>query len=197
LGAKRVIGIDLVQSRIDFCHSNVSQNHSGFSDILEFHCTHIESLNRIEEIDIVVSKDSFEHVIDLPKLMNGIFVALKPNGLLATGFGPLYYSYYGGHKATGAKLPWFHLIISEEILMNRINKKRNLKLEGIKDLGLNMLKYKDYLKCFDESGMEILTIKTNASTHPVSVVFRFMKKVPFLEDYFTQSIYAILQKQTS
>ena len=193
-GAKKVIGVDLTANRIEFCRENLITHYSHLESVIEFHCCALAELELEDDVDLVVSKDTFEHVQDLRQLLLDICRVLKHNGMLMSGFGPLYYSYYGDHKATGALLPWFHLLIPEHILINRINKKRGLSLTCIKDLGLNQLKLKEYLELFEQTPLELVFLKTNGSERLASKVFRLLAKIPFLTELFTQSIYIKMRK---
>lgn len=111
-----------------------------------------------------------------------------------SGFGPLYNLYYGDHKATEAGLPWFHLILPERFLINRLNKKKGLRLSCIKDLGLNQLNYSDYLRIFEQASLQTTYFKTNGAGRLISKVFRVLAKIPILREYFTQSIYIKIVK---
>lgn len=193
-GAKRVIGVDLTESRIRFCQEHVSTKFPELQSTIDFHCCEVASLALLEEVDIAVSKDTFEHVLNLEQLMEDIAKALKPGGILMSGFGPLYYSYFGDHKATGAVLPWFHLVLPEQFLVSRLNKKRGLQLNSIQCLGLNQLKLSDYQTIFARSPLSITYFKTNGAERLMSRIFRLLACVPFLREYFTQSIYMKMQK---
>lgn len=193
-GAQRVIGIDLTKSRIDFCKENLKYNFPHLQSCLEFHCCELSDLELNETVDIVISKDTFEHVENLEQLLIDIAIALRPNGKLMSGFGPLYNSYFGDHKATDAKLPWFHLLLPESYLIRRLNKKRGLHLSEIKDLGLNKLSFKEYVSIFENAPLSTEYFVTNGSDRIASKIFRILAKVPLLREYFTQSIYIIMRK---
>ena len=64
------------------------------------------------------------------------------------GFGPLYNFFNGDHGRTYSILPWFHLILPQEFIINRVNKKNETKIKSIKELGLNMYSLKDYVTLF-------------------------------------------------
>ena len=193
-GAQRVIGIDLTKSRINFCKEHLKQNFPHLQNCLEYHCCELADLKLNEAVDIIVSKDTFEHVENLEQLLIDIASVLRPNGIVMSGFGPLYNSYFGDHKATDAKLPWFHLLLPESYLIRRLNKKRGLSLSNIKDLGLNKLSFKDYLSIFENAPLNTEYFVTNGSERIASKIFRILARVPFLREYFTQSIYIIMRK---
>ena len=59
---------------------------------------------------------------------------LKKNGKIYSGFGPLYNFFNGDHGRTYSILPWFHLILPQEFIINRVNKKNETKIKSIKSL---------------------------------------------------------------
>ena len=71
----------------------------------------------------IVSKDTFEHSLHLDQILEKFHQILKKDGRMFVGFGPLYNFYNGDHGRAEAILPWFHIIIPEKILINRLNKK--------------------------------------------------------------------------
>ena len=113
------------------------------------------------------------------------------------GFGPLYNFYNGDHGRLNMHLPWLHLLFSENFLINRINKKENLNVKKIQDLGLSKYSLQEYKNFFEKSGLKIKYFKTNLSDHPFSIVFNILSKIKFLREYFTYNIYCILEKQQS
>ena len=119
---------------------------------------------------------------------------LKKDGKAFVGFGPLYNFYNGDHGRTEAILPWFHIIIPEKILINRLNKKYKKNIEKIEDLGLSKYSFKDYIRLFKGSKFEIIYFKTNFSDHPLSIIFNLLSKIKVFEEYCTYNIYSILKK---
>ena len=193
-GAKRVIGVDLEKEYIDFAKENLERNYPALKNKLEFHYLDILKQNTFFDFDYIVSKDTFEHTQNLDKVLEKMFDILSPTGKAMIGFGPLYNFYNGDHGRAEAILPWFHLIIPENILLKRINKKRVNKVSKIEELGLSKLSYKQYSQLFENSKFKKEYYKINLSDHPVSVVFNLLRRIKFFEEYCTYNIYCILGK---
>ena len=191
--AKNVVGIDLDSERISFAKENLSIIYPELSQTVEFRDVNIDQLEN-ETFDIVVSKDSFEHIMDLPNIMGHIRRVLKKGGRLYTGFAPLYRTFNGDHGRTKSIIPWGHLIIPERILLKRLNKKSIHRVDSICDLGLNKLSLKEYKKIFNESGLKVIYFKTNESKNILAKLFKIVSKIPFLEEFFTYHLHAILEK---
>ena len=163
-------------------------------DKVEFELIDLLTTDKFKDIDYIVSKDTFEHSLHLDKILEKFHQILKKDGRIFVGFGPLYNFYNGDHGRAEAILPWFHIIIPEKILINRLNKKYKKNLKKIEDLGLSKYSFKDYIRLFRDSKFEITYFKTNLSDHPISVIFNLLSKIKILEEYFTYNIYSILKK---
>ena len=194
-GAKKVIGLDINECLIEFAQENLEINYPNLIQIVEFKNVNLKDYDKNIEFNYIISKDSFEHIIDLDNMLYEMKRRLKKMGRIYVGFGPLYNSYAGDHHRTGAVFPWGHLIIPESILLGRINKKIKNKIGSIQELGLNKYSLRDYKRLFKESGLSILYFKINCSNHPISKLFTVIKKIPILEEYFSHNIYCILEKE--
>jgi SAM-dependent methyltransferase len=192
-GAKKVTGIDIDETIIEFARKNVRENHKDVKDAIDFHCLDISELKE-SKFDIIYSKDSFEHIIDLERVFSDMKSKLKADGKIYIGFTPLYNSPYGDHKLTAAKLPWGHLLFSEERLIKKINRNRSEKITRIEDLGLNKKSLADFRSLFYNSGMEVQFFGVNISKNPVLKIFNLMKRIPALEEYFSYNLYCVLEK---
>ena len=193
-GAKKVVGIDLSENLINFANENLSKNFSKLEKIVSFEKIDLLQTDKYYDFDYIVSKDTFEHSLNLDKILNKFNSILKINGEVYIGFGPLYNFYNGDHGRLEAILPWFHLIIPERILIKRINKKYKKCYNDVRDLGLSKYSFKDYEQFFKDSKFKISFLKTNFSDHPISKIFNFFSKFKFLKEYFTYNIYCILKK---
>ena len=190
----KVVGIDLNETLISFAKENLQENFVELEKRLEFKLENICNLDS-EQFDIVVSKDTFEHIIELEKVINCIYRVLKPGGKCYIGFGPLYYSHNGEHSKTLAPFKWGHALLSDRFMINYYNKKNPLnKIESIYDLGLNKLKLKDYKEIFKRSDFEVVYFKSNVSEHWIGKMQNLLSYIPFLKEYFSFNIYCVLKK---
>ena len=193
-GAEKVIGIDVDEECIKIAKENLKENFSNLVDKIDFIKLDILNEETIPRLDYIVSKDTFEHTLQLDQVLSKMYNKLNQNGYALLGFGPLYNFYNGDHGRAGAILPWFHLIIPEKFLIKKINKKGKIKINSIEELGLSKYSYQQYKKIFKESKFKIHFFKTNLSDHPVSFVFNILRHIKFLEEYCTYNIYCILKK---
>jgi 2-polyprenyl-3-methyl-5-hydroxy-6-metoxy-1,4-benzoquinol methylase len=78
-------------SLIRFAQQNLHQNYPELADCVEFHCIDIADLPE-GDFDLMTSKDTFEHVMDLPKVLRDMRERLKSGGRLYAAIGPLWNS---------------------------------------------------------------------------------------------------------
>ena len=119
---------------------------------------------------------------------------LRPGGSLLVGFGPLYNSPYGGHRRMHMPVPWGHRMLPEPWLLRWVNRYRQAPVASIEELGLNKLALKDFLRLFDDSGLEIVFLRTNHGERLMSRVFATLARVPLLRESFSHDIHCILRK---
>jgi SAM-dependent methyltransferase len=192
-GAKKVVGLDINNELIEFAKNNLRTNYPQLLDRVRFECLTLADYP-FEAFDMIVSKDSFEHIIGLDALLAEMVKRLRKGGKFYAGFAPLYNAPFGDHKRTKAIFPWGHLLIPESILIKRL-KKQDPGINTIYDLGLNKLSLREYKKLFQGCGLAIIQFDTNKGTRFISQIISFLAKLFFLEEYFTHNIYMILEKK--
>ena len=193
-GAKKVVGIDLNNNLINFANRNLKENFSKFNKIISFEKKDILYDDLNQKFDIIVSKDTFEHTNRLPEVLEKFYGLLNSNGKAYIGFGPLYNFYNGDHGRTQLKIPWLHVILPDQLIISRFNKKNNLKIKKIEELGLSKYSFKDYTKIFNNSKFKLNFFITNQSDNKFSVIFNFLSKFSFFKEYCTYNIYCTLEK---
>jgi SAM-dependent methyltransferase len=196
-GARRVIGLDLNSRLIDFGNENLKRNYPQLAATVEFRFQDLRDTPE-SDIDYFVSKDTFEHVIGLEQVLAEMKKRLKLGGRVYTGFGPLWNSPFGDHRRTKILVPWGpwgHTLFTERFLVNWHNRFDPKKVTSIHDLGLNALPLAEYLHIFRSCGMTIVSLQVNASKCSVSHLFSLIRRVPFLEEYFSHNLYCILEKR--
>lgn len=108
-------GMDLSTSKIEHGKQLLAEDESGkrihlFSADIYDHAT----MDRFRaKFDLIVLKDTIEHIPDQEKVMEQLKVYLKPGGRMFFAFPP-WRMPFGGHQQTATKklgqLPWMHLL---------------------------------------------------------------------------------------
>lgn len=193
--AKSVEGIDLNDKLLNFAKLNLEKNFSQFKNLIKFNKKDLLIKDNFDQkFDLIVSKDTFEHTINLPEVLKKFYKLLNKGGKAYIGFGPLYNFYNGDHGRTQLKLPWLHVMLSDNFIINRFNKNNKSQIKKIEDLGLSKYSFAEYKDMLRNSNFEIEYFVTNKSDHPVSIFFNLLSKINFLREYCTYNIYCILKK---
>jgi len=193
--AKSVVGLDINCKLIDFANANLKQNYPNLASQITFNCLDLCDYPEDTTFDYIISKDSFEHFLNLPEMLSEMRKHLKPGGRIYAGFGPLYNSPFGDHEYAKSRIPWRHLLLGEEGLVDRVNRRWGTNhIHSLHDLGLNGLALADYEHIFNDSGLSVIYFRTNRSEKPVSKLFALPASVSFLREYFTFNVYVVLEK---
>lgn len=194
LGAKRVVGVDIDKPLIEEAVKTLKKNYPEYASVVQFECASIESIN--EKFDIAISKDSFEHINDLPTMMHNISERLEANGLLIAGFSPLYFSPFGDHgRYLGWRrsIPWLPVLLPEPLLFRLASHIRKTAIRSAADVGLNKLTPQQFRKIISDQCWVPVSLEYNKGERSGMALMRQLRKFPFLEKFFTVNIYAQLR----
>jgi SAM-dependent methyltransferase len=194
-GASRVTGIDPDASRVEFACGYLKAYRPEHSSTLAFWPLLLHELPEEATFDVVLSKDTFEHVQDLDQLLKEAHKRLKPGGLLVFGFSPLYHSPNGDHGRYRLPLPWLHAFLPEALLSGWAAYRLGRPIRSAADLGLNRVTCPDLLRMLQLGGWEELSLRINPIAHPLSAVFNLLRRIQPLERFFTIGVYGIFRKR--
>ena len=192
-----VLGVDLDADRIDFAKRNVAEHHPELRDRVEFRVVDLvanpeERLR--EHFDIVLSKDTFEHVDDVAPMLLAIAGLLRRDGELWAGFSPLYWSPTGDHGRTGLRLPWAHALLPRRLVLMAASRHSHKPVERLSDIGLNGMTSREFFRYAARAGFQVESALFNGGDKPLMGLFSRIRRVPFLERYFTVGIYTVMRR---
>ena len=191
-GAAEVVGLDLDNDRIDFAKRNLACAYPQLADTVSFRCADVMDLT--DQFDLIVSKDAFEHIDGLGKVIAHLRSLLRPHGYLAPGFSPLYFSPFGDHARFKLKIPWAHAVLPEAVLVWWLNQRESGDVSNSMDLGLNRLTPREFRAIFERCDWDELVIQYNRGDNALFPLFRALRRLGLIEKYFTTSIYAVARK---
>ena len=191
-----VLGVDLDAARIDFAKRNVVENYPELSNRVEFRvvdlvASHEQGLSG--HFDIVLSKDTFEHVDDVQAMLSAIFRLLKPDGELWAGFSPLYWSPKGDHGRTGLRLPWAHAVLPRQLVLMAASRFNKRPVERLYDVGLNGMTSPEFFDYADKAGFRVESVLFNRGDKRFMGVFGKLRQIALLERHFTVGIYTVMR----
>jgi SAM-dependent methyltransferase len=184
-----VLGVDLDDERVSWAKRNVAGR--PVTGRMEFQTIDVTTLGLRDEFDLIVSKDTFEHVEDLAGLLVALRDALTPDGELWAGFSPLFYSPWGDHRRTGMRIPWGHAL-PRSIVLAAASRYQHHRVENLNDIGLNALTPSEFRNYVHSSGLRFRTVAYNRGDKPLLRTLNRLRRIRPLERYATVGVYAVL-----
>jgi SAM-dependent methyltransferase len=198
-GAQKVVGLEIDPKDIGVARANLQKNHPELIDIIQFEQVDIADFPEAD-FDMVVSKDVFEHVDDLEKVLGEIKKRLKVGGYLYAGFGPLWNSPYGFHGDYEGwnfknKYPWGHLLVKPGKIVEQYNTTSSTPIYSLMNLGLNQFSLSEYQKIIQESGLSVNFFRINHEDTTAAKMASRLCEIPVLRNFLASTIYCILKKE--
>jgi len=194
-GAAGVVGLDIDSRRLAFAQDNLRRHYPHLLDRVTLVAEVLEDHDDPEGFDAIVSKDAFEHILDVPTTLRHMWDRLRPGGKVYAGFGPLYHSPFGDHGRTRLRVPWAHVVVPERWIVARLNRSRRNAIRSIQDLGLNMHRLSHFRKMFQAAGFRITFFRVNQSRRVLMRLGRITARVlPPLADLLAHNLYCVLER---
>jgi SAM-dependent methyltransferase len=191
-GARRVLGVD-IQS-VDEARAHVAKAYPELADRIEFR--QVASAEEIadERFDLVLSKNTFEHVADPARYVADMAGLLAPGGGLVIGFSPFWKSPYGGHLDFMTKLPWSHLLFPESVILRERKRYRPDEdpscFEEVRG-GMNRMRPATFESIMRDAGLEPTYYEINRNERPIARALNAFSRLPGIGEYFTFSVHSI------
>lgn len=197
-GASYVLGVDVDARRVSYFNRELARHaHDPTAgQRLEGYCGPIERLPvRDPPFDLVLSKDTFEHVADVRRAIEALSRHLVAGGSLVAGFSPLFFSPFGDHGRYRLHLPWAHALLPARLALRLAGWRNGRELRSAEDLGLNRVTLPTFLEAFDPSVWTLSSLRVNPGRHPLTRVFDIARRSPALAPYFTVGVYAVFTRR--
>ncbi len=200
------LGVDLSPMRVE--NAKNLQKEAVDSGNLNFIARDIYQFPVEEEnsYDLIIFKDSIEHIPDQPKIIAHVRKFLKPTGQIFFGFPP-WFMPFGGHQQICSnkwlsKLPYYHLLpvfLYKSILkMGKEDKDTIDELLEIKSLGLTTSHFQSIFKNagYEQTERKLWLINPiyqyKFKLKP-RVQFSWLSFIPYFRDYFTTTAYYLIK----
>ena len=178
LKPRKIVGVDLYpfESWSEIRTTVVRE----FATDVEFHASPLHDLGSVgsNSVDVVASNACYEHVKNLPAVMQETHRILKPGGVVSAIYSPLWFCAGGDHFSGrgGLRHVFNHLLLEPEEYRGYVAKHQQQSEDfqsGVRYLELDLfsrLRTEDYLKTFRASGFEVDGLILEVS--PEALAFR-------------------------
>lgn len=188
-----VLGVDLDEGRIAFANRVLAQRFPQLLERVTFRAVDATTLPVDQRFDVIVSKDTFEHVADVASLLKALGARLvRPDGRIYAGFSPLYYSPFGDHGRTGLKVPWLHAVLPKQAVYLAAARHNGHPVASLVDIGLNGDTPDQFRVAFANSGLRLVDIAYNrGEKRLLPTLEKARRRFPRLDRFTTVSIYVV------
>lgn len=193
-GATESVGMDINAEYVDFARNKLRTKYASLGDRVRF-TTDMADVEH-GRFDVVVSRDTMEHVASPDGYLKDAAARLRPGGRMYVGFAPLWNSPFGGHGRMKTRLPWGHILFPERVIMAGLGSiSKDFRSKSIVELGLNKLSFRELHNVLSRSEFRTLFFAPNVPTLSLkNKVVTALRKVPGLTEYLTHSAYFILER---
>jgi 2-polyprenyl-3-methyl-5-hydroxy-6-metoxy-1,4-benzoquinol methylase len=203
-GARRVLGVDVHESKLRFAEHKLSQDYPELRNVMTFRQVG-DALDEIknERFDLILSIDAFEHYGSPAKVLDRMKACLSPGGLLVIVIAPLWKAPFGGHLGAMNRIPWIHLLFPQRIIMAERQRvwRRRLEAGVVPDLiaderdfrgvSLNKMTLRKFREILGQSGLLCVYFETNVSERRAMKAMSIMSLIPGCREFFTHNVYSV------
>jgi SAM-dependent methyltransferase len=199
------VGVDLAAVTIDVARARHARRiETGQVQVLN---QNIYDYHPTELFDLIVFKDSIEHIPDQRRIIGHVRKFLKPGGKVFFGFPP-WYMPFGGHQQIVrtsklfSLLPYYHLLPAPLYrgILKAIGESQAVvdELMDIKRLGLSTWQFEQHVRA---TGYRIARRRLYLINPIYEYKFRLkpreqwwlLGQVPFVRDFFTTCAYYLIE----
>lgn len=192
-----VTGIDINRNRIDFALRNL-RNFPHLAGGLHYNCSDIKDLPGRARFDVIMSKDTFEHVSNPEEILAACHRLLCPAGRAYIGFSPLWYSPFGDHGfLTYRLLPWLHLFRGDAKFLQAHNAHTGRTDRTIEEAGFNRYTPEDFRAAIARAGFTVERARINRAgllKRVALLPLSLARHIAPMERYATVGMYLTLRK---
>lgn len=185
-----VVGIDSNQRTL-----KRAIEHAKFYDIPQLTLSFADKISddMLNNFDIVISQNSFEHFSNPEKAVDEMQSLLCQSGKLLITFGPPWLAPYGSHMHFFCKVPWINVFFPQETVMKVRSRYRNdgaTKYEEVES-GLNKMTVSKFERIIMSKNLKI-EFKRYTCVKGLNA----LSNVPLLREYFINHLTVVLSRAT-
>lgn len=201
----KVVGIDLAPNKIENARQFFAEH--PYKHNLRLINENIYSIRpeEAEQFDLIILRDTLEHIPNQDELLRHIKQFLKPNGLLFVSF-PSWKSPFAGHQQICSssilrRMPYFHLLPHRlYALMLRIFGESEYKVRGLLEIRDTRMYYQRFLRFIRKNNFHVNRIDYYLINPSYEVKFKLptcklcsLLSIPYLREYLSTTCYCLIE----
>ncbi|HYJ81010.1 MAG TPA: class I SAM-dependent methyltransferase [Longimicrobiaceae bacterium] len=204
LGAARAVGVDLLPRWIALARERV-EGRPELRERVDFVCADIHAWEPAERFDVVISRTAFEHIHDPGPFLHRLVQFLAPGGMFATLWQP-FHGPFGDHLGGffRVRIPYRGVLFNERALLRLraefFRPGDPVERWGDIDIGMNRLRYSEFVRLCRETGLEIVLLRPNLTPRhrrllrPLMRLSDALGRIPIVRDYVAAAPIALLRR---
>lgn len=200
LGLRDVTGVDFVPRNVASA-SRRARKH-GLADRVQFACADLRSWSSPRRYDVLLSFDALEHIGQPRAFLERMKAFIAPNGVAVLAFGPLFHSPFGDHMGPffRVQIPWRGVLFPENAML-RVRREFFRSTDAASRYGdiaggLNLMRYRQFLKWVDDTGWQFASLAVNTFLQPyplLQCISDALMRTPVVQDYLAHNVYCVLR----
>lgn len=191
-GAAQVVAVDVNAAAVAFARETIASRFPRESDRIQLHVSTDTTIPiQDNSVDIIISEDVVEHLMDPPAVLAEWWRILSPGGRVLISFGPLWFHPHGVHLWEVLPAPWNHVLFTEQTVSLTVAflKGRELRKKKYKEMGMNQMT----LHCFEDL---VRQSRFKCTMKRVHAVWRLkpMLLLPGIREFFASQVECVLTK---
>lgn len=203
----KVIGIDIAKNKIE--NSKIFYANHSLKKNLTLIAEDIYNISpeRIDKIDLVIMRDTLEHIPNQDKFLSHVKNLIKPGGKIFFGFPP-WRMPFGGHQQMCenkflSNLPYFHLLPeSLNVWILKLFGESQAKINGLREVRNTRISIQKFRKILIKNNFKIESEVFYLINPNYEIKFKLKVRklpkflnIPYLRDFFTTTCYYLVTKQ--
>jgi SAM-dependent methyltransferase len=201
----KLTGIDLSANKIENARKFYSNHNLRENLILVADDIFNLRPDQTGRFDLILMRDTVEHIPDLEKLLDHLSKFLKSTGRIFIGFPP-WRMPFGGHQqmceSVLCKIPYFHLLpVKIYVWIMKIFGETPSKINGLLQVRETRLSIARFNKIVKENNYKVDKVKYYLINPSYQVKFNLKPRmlpwifnIPYLRDFITSTCYYIISK---
>lgn len=200
----KTVGIDLASNKTDNARKFFDDHpYKHNLTLINKNIYHITP-EQLEQFDLIIMRDTLEHIPNQDELLCHVKQFLKPNGMLFVSF-PSWKSPFAGHQQICSsilrRMPYFHLLPHRMYaFVLRIFGESEYKVRGLLEIRDTRIYYQRFLRFIKRNQLRVSRIDYYLINPSYEVKFKLrtcklcsLLSIPYIREYLSTTCYCLME----